>query len=203
MNFDELDLILEHSLSEDGVTPPTPEEEKLIKKIKQGENNLVFAGSADLINKVLFFSALIKAPKAFEGSPRVLWITTTNDRVIELTKTLRSWIRRSEIAVEPAHDTGKIIEQRNHIFEGADIIIGTPKRVLELYNQNGIHVNQLTLVIIDEANELCKNPTFMQHVRRVNESIEKCQKLVVSYGEHERLEQFTSEICYHYNVVTF
>jgi len=203
MNFEELDLILEHSLSEDGVSAPTPEEDRLIKKIKQGGNNLVFTGSAEAINKVLFFSALIKAPKAFEGSPRVLWITTNNTRAIELAKNLRHWIRRSEIAVELAHDAGKIIEQRNHIFEGADIIIGTPKRVLELYNQNGIHVNQLTLLIVDEVNELCKNPTLIQHVRRVNESIEKCQKLLVSYGEHERMEQFADEICYHYNTVTF
>lgn len=203
MNFEELDLILEHSLSEDNVTAPTPEEDKLIKKIKQGGNNLVFAGSREAMDKVLFFTSLIKAPKAFEGAPRVLWITTNNTRAIELAKTLRNWIRRSEIAIELANDSGKIIEQRNHIFEGADIIIGTPRRVLELYNQNGFHINQLSLVIIDEVDELCKNPTLIQHVRRVNESVEKCQKLLVSYGDHERLDTFANDICYRFDTITF
>lgn len=203
MDFQTLDEKLFHVLTEDNITPPNEDELALIKKIKQGKHLHVSASEPAAINYALLLSALIKAPQAFEGSPRVLWITESSTRVTELVAQLRSWIRRSEIAVEPAHDKGKIIEQRNHIFEGADIIIGTPKRVLELYNQNGIHVNQLTLVLIDEANAMCKNPLQLQAVRRVCESIEKSQKMIVSYGSHDRLNDFVEEICYNYEEIAF
>ena len=201
MNFETLDNILLNALSEDKISGPSVEEEAIIKKVKQGKDILLNANMQKDVDLILFWLSIMRAPQAFEGSPRVLWITESNDRAKYLIATLQKWVRRSEIAVESANESGKKIEQRNNIFDGADIIIGTPKRVLELYNQNGFHIHQLSLFIIDELDVLSRQPTNLQHVRRVCESILKCQKLFVNRGKHERLIPFVEEICYSYEEI--
>lgn len=202
MKFEALNEKMFNTLLEDNITP-SETEYNLIKQIKQGRNLLLSASNTEAIQLVLNWSALSKAPHAFEGSPRVLWITESNERALQISKELKYWSRRTEIAVEPANDSGKIIEQRNFIFEGADIIVGNPKRILELYNQNGIHVNQLTLLIIDQVDQISKNPNMLQRVRRICESIEKCMKLVVRYGEHERIIPFMDDVCVNYDEIVY
>jgi superfamily II DNA/RNA helicase len=167
----------------------------LLKRIKTGESlALHFPEENTTIDTTLLSLSLFKAPQAFEGSPRVLWITDTTDRARYLANKLKELCRRSEIAVELADDKGKMIEQRNHIFEGADIIIGNPKRIHDLYNQNGIHVNQLKLVIIDHLETFVKQPSIMQYIRRVNESLPKCQHIFVQQDDQTRISNFISEL---------
>lgn len=199
MKFEELDSLLQNSLSELKFTAFNPLQESIIQKMKQGRNCLIQHQKQEGVRTALQFISVMKAPQAFEGSPRVLWITPTAEKARRIVSELQSWVRRTEIAVELADDKGKIIEQRNHIFEGADIIVGNPKRVLELYNQNGIHVNQLTLLLVDDASELCKNPVILQHIKRVNESLPKCLKMIATTQQHERLSGFAQDICTFYD----
>jgi superfamily II DNA/RNA helicase len=201
MKFEELDNVVLNSLSESSIQGYNSIQEQLIHKLKQGRNCFISLDHHLGVRTSLQFCSLIKAPQAFEGSPRVLWITARPERAQMIVKELQDWTRRSEIAVEFADDKGKMIVQRNHIFEGADIIVGNPKRIMDLYNQNGIHVNQLTFLIIDDASEMCKNPVTLQQVKRVNESLPKCMKWVVTYGDHARLADFTDEICGFYDII--
>lgn len=174
----------------------------LLKRIKTGESiALHLPGDAETIDKMLISLSLFKAPQAFEGSPRVLWITDTTDRARKLADQMKHLCRRSEIAVELADDKGKMIEQRNHIFDGADIIIGNPKRIHDLYNQNGIHVNQLKLVIIDSLDTFVKQPTLLQFIRRVNESLPKCQHIFVQHDSQERITHFIDELVPFHKVI--
>ncbi len=198
MKFEELNTRLENTLIELGIDQYTEKQEKLIKLAKQGKNQLIYTSiDPELINGLLYIS-FMRAPEMLEGSPRVLWFTPTPENAREHVKSFHHLMKRSDVTVEIADDKGKIIEQRNAIFDGAEIIIGNPKRLLELYNQNGFHVNQLTLVIIDGAETLCKNPLTLQAVRRIAESLPKCQKLIFSNGNHDRLEPFCEDICTFY-----
>ncbi|MDR0801723.1 DEAD/DEAH box helicase [Fluviicola sp.] len=198
MKFKELNTQLKNTLVELGIEKYTEKQEKLIKLAKQGKNQLVYASTdQELIDGLLFIS-FMRAPEMLEGSPRVLWFTSSPENARERVKSFHRLMKRSDVTIELADDKGKIIEQRNAIFDGAEIIIGNPKRLLELYNQNGIHINQLSLVIIDSVEILCKNPLVLQAIRRISESLPKCQKLIFSAGKHTRLESFCEDICTFY-----
>ncbi len=198
MKFEELNSRLENILIESGREGYTEKQEKLIKLSKQGKNQLIFTSMDQELIDGLHFISFMRAPEMLEGSPRVLWFTPSWESAREKVKSFQNLMKRSDVTIEIADDKGKIIEQRNAIFEGAEIIIGNPKRILELYNQNGFHVNQLSLVIIDQAEKLCTNPITLQSIRRIAESLPKCQKLIFSEGTHHRLEDFCQDICTFY-----
>ncbi len=198
MKFEELNNRLENTLTEQGSDGYTEKQEKLIKLSKQGKNQLVFTSIDQELIDGLHFISFMRAPEMLEGSPRVLWFTPSWESAREKVKSFHHLMKRTDVTIEIADDKGKIIEQRNAIFEGAEIIIGNPKRLLELYNQNGIHINQLSLVIIDHAETLCKDPLILQAIRRISESLPKCQKMIFSEGTHTRLEAFCEDICTFY-----
>jgi hypothetical protein len=198
MKFEELNNRLENTLAELGREGYTEKQEKLIKLSKQGKNQLIFTPMDQEIIEGLHFISFMRAPEMLEGSPRVLWFTPSWESAREKVKSFQQVMKRTDVTIEIADDKGKIIEQRNAIFEGAEIIIGNPKRILELYNQNGIHINQLSLVIIDQVETLCKDPLILQAIRRIAESLPKCQKILLSEGTHNRLETFCEDICTFY-----
>lgn len=198
MKFEELDNRLEKVLTELGQEGYTERQQKLIKLSKQGKNQLIFTPLDQELIDGLHFISFMRAPEMLEGSPRVIWITPNWESAREKVKSFHRLMKRTDVTIEIADDKGKIIEQRNAIFEGAEIIIGNPKRLLELYTQNGIHVNQLSLIIIDQAETLCKNPITLQSIRRIAESLPKCQKLIFTEGTHSRLDSFCEDICTFY-----
>jgi hypothetical protein len=198
MKFEELNNRLENTLAELGREGYTEKQEKLIKLSKQGKNQLIFTSIDQELIDGLHFISFMRAPEMLEGSPRVLWFTPSWESAREKVKSFQQLMKRTDVTIEIADDKGKIIEQRNAIFEGAEIIIGNPKRILELYNQNGIHINQLSLVIIDQLETLCKDPLILQAIRRISESLPKCQKILLSEGTHNRLEAFCEDICTFY-----
>lgn len=198
MKFEELNNRLENTLAELGREGYTEKQEKLIKLSKQGKNQLIFTSIDQELIDGLHFISFMRAPEMLEGSPRVLWITPSWESAREKVKSFQQLMKRTDVTIEIADDKGKIIEQRNAIFEGAEIIIGNPKRMLELYNQNGIHINQLSLVIIDQLETLCKDPLILQAIRRISESLPKCQKILLAEGTHNRLEAFCEDICTFY-----
>jgi hypothetical protein len=59
-------------------------------------------------------------------------------------------------------------------------------------------VNQLSLVIIDQAETICKNPITIQSIKRIAESLPKCQKIILTEGTHSRLDSFCEDICTFY-----
>lgn len=198
MKFEALNEALGQLLTEENKSAYSEKEDAILKKYRTGQNFLWYTAP----DEELLFSQLVccfdKAPKMLEGSPRVLWFTAGHEQVTTVRNYFERTYRRADVTLETAGDKGKIIEQRNAIFEGTEILVGNPKRMLELYNQNGFHVNQLKLIIVDQLDILCKDPAALQAIRRINESLPKCQYLFFAAGKHPKLETFCEDLCSYY-----
>lgn len=202
MTIEQLNELLEGTLHESGLDAMTSVQQTILARVKQG-GDAIFCGEPEEATTGIAFSAIVKAPRAFEGSPRVLILSPTIDSVHALHKQLTIWTRRTEIAVELAHDKGNMILERNNIFDGADIIVGNPKRIMELYNQNGIHVGQLTLFVVDQADVITKDPVMAQRIHRLAESLPKCQRFILTSKMTPRVEKLAEELCIHPKMFAF
>jgi ATP-dependent RNA helicase RhlE len=86
-----------------------------------------------------------------------------------------------------------MLHQRNDLFDGTEIIVGTPKRLYELYLQNGYNVSKMKLFVLDDAIELFKGGFKMQ-IGRLADSLPKCQHLLFSTTFKDyRIEEYLEE----------
>ena len=123
MNFEEINEQLGFTLTEESIESFSENQLTIFKKVKSGKSILLngpISNEMDLVLELISFS---KAPDQLEGSPRVLWLTPTIDRAHQLLKQFKIRFRKTEITPELAVNKGKMIEQRNLIFDGCDSVL--------------------------------------------------------------------------------
>src|SRR5690606_11310395 len=92
-----------------------------------------------------------------------------------------------------AHDKGDMILQRNEIFNGTEIVVGTPRRIYDLYIQNGINFNLLDYLIIDDFDEILVSGRQME-IKRMFEALNKTQLIFLASVYTKKMEQFVDSL---------
>lgn len=193
MAFEKLQEKLVEDLNKAGLEDFLPEQKKLFSKIREGKNLIVLTEGGKGLSSLFLITALHKVPVPEEGSPRVVIICATDDEAQARYEDLKKWARHLDLTIDLAHEKGKQIQQRNDIFDGTEIVIGTTKRIYDLYIQSGLNLNLLRLFVIDDANQTLvkNNPGFLA---RFADSLPKCQILIGAELYNEKLEAFCEQI---------
>ena len=81
----------------------------------------------------------------------------------------------------------KIEDQKDAIYAGVDVVITTERRMRQLYHLNGINLNDLNLLIVEDAH-LFPRENFALDIIRITESFERCQFVIFSKEYSEKLK---------------
>jgi superfamily II DNA/RNA helicase len=176
-----------------GITELYPLQVKVIDAMKSGKNLLVEAHDGAGKSKAALLSVLVKIKEPGEGSPRAIVVCSTNEKAKEMHDEIYKICRLLDLTVDLVNEKGNIIQQRNDVFDGTEIIIGTPRRLYDLYIQNGFNVGQMKLFILDDALTLFKEGHKMR-LQRIAESLPKCQHILFSHSfKDERIESYIED----------
>jgi superfamily II DNA/RNA helicase len=203
MNISELSPSLQHALSRINITELSPEIEKSLKKLKSGLD-FVFTSSNRSEEILLICIHLISKLKDIskDDVPRALILINGIDSVFEVDERLKELAYGTELRMEKVHDKANRIQERNDLFDGSDIVIGNPKRVIELYFQNGINLKLLKHIVLFDAHETIAN-NHSTKIIRLFESIEKCQKILFTKEISPKLEEFTDNFLSNPEILDF
>ena len=93
--------------------------------------------------------------------------------------------RTLDLTLDLIVEKGQKVRQRNDLFFGTELIVGTPKRICEMYFQNGFNIGELKLFMLLDLNTILKqgNKGF---INRLSESLPKCKKVVVETQKREK-----------------
>jgi superfamily II DNA/RNA helicase len=190
MSLLKLRVELQEILPEKGISELNDFQSSIIDGLKSGKNLLIEGHEGAGKTTAILLSLLQKITEAGEGSPRAIVICSTDEKAYSLHADLEKICRLLDLTVDLAHDRGNKLQQRNDIFDGTEIIVGTPKRLQELYIQNGYNVSKLKLFVLDDAIELFKGG-YKTQISRIAESLPKCQYLMASQSfSDKRIEEF-------------
>ena len=189
--FEQLSEHFDNTFAALGIEKASELQETILKKVKAGGDLLLFSEESEDRSYAAVLACLMKLPESCEGSPRAIYICSTSEKAKKLADFLALASRRKELMIELAHDAGKMIQQRIHIFEGADIVIGTPKRIYDLYIQNGINLGELKLIILDNADEMTKEDLILG-MRRLAEGLPRCQRMFFTKEMNPKIERMSS-----------
>lgn len=193
MALEKLRAELQEILPEKGITELNEFQLKIIDAIKSGKNILAEGHEGSGKTTAIYLSVLQKITEASEGSPRAIIVCASDQKAYELHERLEKICRILDLTVDLAHDRGNMLQQRNDIFDGTEIIVGTARRLYELYIQNGYNVSKLKMFILDDALDIFKNGHKMQ-ISRITESFPKCQYILLSHSfKDRRVEEYLDE----------
>lgn len=189
MSFKKLNIPLKEAIARLGYESPTAFQKNVLPKIKSGANIYAFAPEGSGKTTAMIIGVIQKLnSEAFEDSPRALIYVKDKEAALELEQKFNEFTREMNLRGYCAYDEQNIDDQKDHIYYGVDIVIATPKRLAKLFSMTGIHLGQLQLFILEDAEFLSKPGNF-DDVVRIPLSITKCQYLIFAEKMHPKLER--------------
>lgn len=161
----------------------------LFSSIKSGGHLFVTSPKETGKTEAAIVATFNKVNSQLEGSPRVLYICSSIEEVKRVHSIMTKIAWRLDVTVDMAHDKGDMVLQRNDIFNGTEIIVGTIKRIYDLYIQNGINFKLLDYLIVDDCDEILIAGKNME-IKRLIEGFYKTQLICLANKPHPRVDQF-------------
>ncbi|WP_404396334.1 DEAD/DEAH box helicase [Pseudoalteromonas phenolica] len=171
MQFSDLALsqnILQ-ALTDKGYTQPTPIQAQAIPAVLEGRD--VMAAAQTGTGKTAGFTLpmlelLSKGDKARANQVRALVLTPTRELADQVWQNVETYSQHLNLSTQVVYGGVKINPQMMKLRRGADILVATPGRLLDLFQQNAIKFDRLELFVLDEADRML-DMGFIHDIKRV------------------------------------
>lgn len=173
MLFTDLQLIepILRALSEEGYTKPTPIQQQAIPVILKQRDLLGCAQTGTGKTAAFAIPMLQLLSKPFPVKPgakpiRALILTPTRELAIQIEESFRAYGRH--LRLKPVVIFGGVsqVPQVDALRMGADVLIATPGRLLDLMSQGIISLRDIEFFVLDEADRML-DMGFVHDVKRI------------------------------------
>ncbi|SEI75884.1 ATP-dependent RNA helicase RhlE [Dyadobacter koreensis] len=173
MTFQDLDLIepIRKALTEEGYTTPTPIQAKAIPIILQHRDLLGCAQTGT--GKTAAFAIPMlqileekQKTRHDKGPIRALILTPTRELAIQIGESFSAYGRFTNITHTVIFGGVGQKPQTDALRKGVDVLIATPGRLLDLINQGFVHLKQLEIFVLDEADRML-DMGFVHDVKKI------------------------------------
>lgn len=171
MTFETLGLSEEllRAVHDTGYTNPTPIQAKAIPAILEGTD--VMAAAQTGTGKTAGFT-LPLLQRLSNKSPiksnrvRALVLTPTRELAAQVQENVFSYGKHSKLRSAVVFGGVKINPQMMKLRRGVDILVATPGRLLDLYQQNAIRFNDIEILVLDEADRML-DMGFINDIKKI------------------------------------
>ena len=177
-----------------GYTTPTPIQEATIPLIREGKDVIAQAKTGS--GKTLSFALpLILKLDENEHFPQALIIAPTRELCEQIAGEIQKLARyKSDVKVITLYGGTSLTKQVDSLEKGADILVGTPGRLLDHFSRETIHLGQIKTLILDEADRMLDMGFADDILKLVSNLPKQRQSLLFSATYPEKIDKLTSII---------
>ncbi|WP_166253760.1 DEAD/DEAH box helicase [Marinobacter salicampi] len=171
MSFASLELIepLLQAVELQGYKEPSPIQQQAIPGILAGRDMLA-AAQTGTGKTGAFVLPLLQRLNAGEpvrsNSVRVLILTPTRELAAQVGASAVLYGRELNLRTEVVYGGVRINPQMMKLRKGADILVATPGRLLDLHRQNAVKFDQIEALVLDEADRML-DLGFLADIRKI------------------------------------
>lgn len=157
------------AIEEQGYTKPSPIQAQAIPPILEGRD--VMAAAQTGTGKTAGFTLpilhrLAQGQKASANQVRALILTPTRELAAQVAENVQNYSQHLPLSSAVIFGGVKINPQMMRLRRGTDVLVATPGRLLDLYQQNAVKFNQLEVLVFDEADRML-DMGFIHDIRKI------------------------------------
>jgi len=157
------------AVAEKGYSSPSPIQAKAIPAVLTGKD--VMAAAQTGTGKTAGFTLPIlerlkDGPQVKANQARVLVLTPTRELAAQVSDNIHTYGKHLNLGSAVVFGGVKINPQMMRLRKGVDILVATPGRLLDLYNQKAISFQQLEILVLDEADRML-DMGFIHDIRKI------------------------------------
>lgn len=156
-SFDGLGLSgqLVEAIRQLGFEKPTPIQEKAIPMLLKGNVDLVGLAQTGTGKTAAFGLPLLQLVDESNRSTQALIIAPTRELSVQITSDLDRFASSfKKLNIVTVYGGASISEQISKIRRGAQIIVATPGRLMDLLSRKVVNLTSIQFVVLDEADEM-------------------------------------------------
>ncbi|MGW0231304.1 DEAD/DEAH box helicase [Actinopolymorpha singaporensis] len=144
-----------HELSTLGYEEPTPIQLTAIPPMLAGRDVLGQAATGTGKTAAFALPILQQMPDGDRGAdPTALVLVPTRELAVQVSEAFHRYGRGIGIRVLPIYGGQPIGRQLRSLSNGVDVVVATPGRALDHIGRDTLHLDSLTCVVLDEADEM-------------------------------------------------
>jgi ATP-dependent RNA helicase DeaD len=157
MTFDELsiDKRILKAITEMGFETPMPIQQEVIPFLLHQKRDLVALAHTGTGKTAAFGIPIIQKVDPFSSKTQALILAPTRELCLQITDDLNHFAKHIHgLNIVPIYGGANILTQIKQIYSGAQIIVATPGRMLDMLNRRKVDVSAINWLVLDEADEM-------------------------------------------------
>ena len=205
MPFQQLGLAgpILQAVKEAGYTEPTPIQSAAIPVVLQRQDLMGIAqtGTGKTAAFVLPLLSLLAAHPPTHRGVRVLMMVPTRELVVQVEENIRVYARHLPLRVATIFGGVSERPQIRALQQGADIVVATPGRLLDVIRGREVSLRQLECLVLDEADRML-DMGFIHPIRQIVRLLPRERlTLLFSATLSREIEQLSREFMHHPKMV--
>ena len=184
MSFKELELCNEilKSIEEKGYVEASPIQKKAIPLILAGHDLL--AGAQTGTGKTAAFSLpilnkiFLSKKDSQQSTIKSLILAPTRELAVQVADNIRNYGVNLNFKIETIFGGASINVQKSRLKRGADIIVATPGRLLDLLQQKTFNLKNLEIFVLDEADRML-DMGFIKDIEKIIKYLPKVKQTLL------------------------
>ena len=187
---------LQKAIDEIGLVNPTPIQEKAFPVIMSGRDVMGIAQTGTGKTFAYLLPILKQWTFANVHTPRVLILVPTRELVVQVVEEIEKLTKYMNVRSLRIYGGVNINTQKTSVYEGVDILVGTPGRVMDLALDNVIRFDLLQKLVIDEFDEILNLGFRFQLTSILSMMKEKRQNILFSATMTDEVDEILED---HFN----
>ncbi len=191
MTFEDLNLnsSLKNALRDMQLTIPSTIQHKIFSVIMSGRDTIGIAQTGTGKTYAYLLPCLRKWKFSKALTPQTVIIVPTRELVIQVVEETKKLTKYMEVSIVGAFGGANIKPQMNALHQGADLVVGTPGRLMDLILNGFLKTKLVKTLIIDEVDEML-NLGFRTQLKNLMTLLpEKRQNLMFSATLNDEIQK--------------
>jgi superfamily II DNA/RNA helicase len=175
--------------------PFTTAQIKTTSAFKSGQNHWLQYEDTSEARVAVVASTLHMLKSSYEDVARTLILVESKEVADEYFEMFEALGKHTDLRVWTAYKGPKLLDQKENIYFGADVVIATPQRLNELLNIEGFNSAGLLTLVLDNADKLLK-VGVNSFTQRISDSVPKKQKICISVERGKSVQTYMDRFAY-------
>jgi ATP-dependent RNA helicase RhlE len=156
MTFDELNLTkpLLNALTDLGYTTPSTIQERVFSVVMSGKDVCGIAQTGTGKTLAYLLPCLRQLVSTADKQPQLLILVPTRELVVQVVETVEKLAAYMNVAVVGVYGGANMKPQAAGLQRGANVIVATPGRLVDLLNAGAVRTKAIRKLVIDEFDEM-------------------------------------------------
>lgn len=196
-----IDSTILDALNKKGYKFPTPIQEAVIPLLLEGGIDVIGQAQTGTGKTAAFGLPILQNIEEGRRETQALILTPTRELAIQVANEIDSFKGRKRINIATVYGGQPIMQQIKDLEKGADIVVGTPGRVIDLMKRRKLDLSNVEYFVLDEADEML-NMGFIEDIEFImDECNEDRQMLLFSATMPSKIKNLAKKYMGDYELI--